>query len=299
MLKNKVVMTRIAICAVMAILVVAGTIFAVQRNTKQYTATEIAMEDLPESIKEKVEADIQEGGAYFYREGDDANTSYVALSFVKQIDMSMDVNITDIEDGLYFSISPVQTTSEDKLVYKLYETDAPSINTDKNILRNPRLVKGSVGINVGYLTPSETGYYIEPLEDDSEYNRLYTAPKDMKLEAGLYRYSFQLTQDGAELVAAAVIDQYSKMGYVSEINEDLQTAQVILVGEEKINYEMYFDANNAELASALQHMSEVGDNAKAMFVFHYNADIKSLQIDKCENVVEETHVDLDVSDENQ
>lgn len=111
--------------------------------------------------------------------------------------------------------------------------------------------------------------------------------------------SFQLTQDGAELVAAAAIDQYSKMGYVSEINEDLQTAQVILVGEEKINYEMYFDANNAELASALQHMSEVGDNAKAMFVFHYNADIKSLQIDKCENVVEETHVNLDASDEDQ
>lgn len=299
MLKNKVVMTRIVICVVMAILVVAGTIFAIQRNAKHYTATEIAMEDLPESIKEKAEADIQEGGAYFYREGDDANTSYVALSFGKQLDMSMDVTITDIEDGLYFSISPIQTTSEEKLVYKLYETDAPSINTDKNILKNPRLVKGSAGINVGYLTPSETGYYIEPLEDDSEYNRLYTAPEDMKLEAGLYRYSFVLTQDGAELVAASAIDQYSKIGYISAINEDLQTAQVVLVGEEKINYEMYFDNNNAELLSTLQHMGEVGDTAKAMFVFHYNADIKSLQIDKCENVVEETHVDLDVSDENQ
>ncbi len=299
MLKNKVIMTRIAICIVMAILVVAGTIFAVQRNTKHYTATEITIEDLPESIKGKAEADIQEGGAYFYREGDDADTSYVALSFGKQLDMSMDVTITDIEDGLYFSISPMQTTSEEKLVYKLYETDAPSINTDKNILKNPRLVKGSVGINVGYLTPSETGYYIEPLEDDSEYNRLYTAPEDMNLEAGLYRYSFQLTQDGAELVAASAIDQYSKTGYVSGIDEEQQTAQIVLVGEEKINYEMYFDTNNTELVSTLQHMSEVGDNAKAMFVFHYDTDVKSLRIDKCENIVEETHINLDSSDEDQ
>lgn len=294
---KKTLLFRIGACVVLAGLVVAGTIYGVHYTAKHYTATEISMEDLPESIKAEAEEDVQEGGAYFYRESEDAETAYVALSFGKQLDMDMNVTITDIEDGLYFSIAPIETPHDEEVIYKLYETDAPSINTDKNILKNPRLIKGAVGINVGYVVPTETGYYIEPLENDSEYNRLYTAADGVKMEQGIYRYTCQLTQDGAEVLSASAIDQYSKEGYVSGIDPDSGTVNVVLVGEEKIAYEMRYDTNNKEVASVLENMNELGTNATGNFIFHYEDSLKALKIDKCQTISSSTEIELSVNAE--
>lgn len=284
---------RIIVGVFLAAVVMVVTILYTKNNSVVYAASEITIDAIPESLRSEVQQDIQQGGAYFYREGENAETSYVALSFGTQLDMAMNVTVTDIEGGLYFSITPVETESEEQVVYKLYETDAPSINTDKNVLRNPRLAKGSVGINVGFLQPTESGYYIEPLESDSENNRLYTAKEDLKIEAGLYRYSFQLTQDGAELLSASALDQYSKNGYITAIDTDIQTVQVVLVGDEKISYEMCFSASDTELVNTLQSLSEVGEDGLASFIFHYDANIKSLEIDKCEILNANTRIVLD------
>lgn len=102
---------RIIVGVFLAAVVMVVTILYTKNNSVVYAASEITIDAIPESLRSEVQQNIQQGGAYFYREGENAETSYVALSFGTQLDMAMNVTVTDIEGGLYFSITPVETES--------------------------------------------------------------------------------------------------------------------------------------------------------------------------------------------
>lgn len=229
------------------------------------------MDSLPEAIQEQALEDVEDGGAYFYRDAENEDISYVLLSFGSQMDLDMAVEISEIDDGLYFSVEPIEAEAEEGLVYKVFETDAPAVSSDKNVLQNPRLVQGSTGLNVGYIQKSDTGYYVSPLEDDSTNDRLYAY--DGELPDGLYRFTYELGQDGPVITNADAIEKYSKKGYVTGVNVDLSTVSLVLVGEQEIKYNMYFDAADYELLHILQDGAQHGSNAVLNFTFHHEADL--------------------------
>ena len=72
---------------------------------------------------------------------------------------------------------------------------------------------------------------------------------------------------------------------------------IILVGEEKIAYEMRYDTNNKEIASVLENMNELGTNATGNFIFHYENSLKALKVDKCQTISSSTEIELPVNDE--
>lgn len=270
--------TIILICAAMA-LVVAIVFGACLSKPAIYTATEISMDDLPTEIKQKAEKDVEDSGAYFYRMEEQSDSSYVLLTFGKQLDLSMEVEIEQIEDGLYFSVSAVESETGEDTVYKLYETDAPTISSDKNILENPRLVQGSVGMNVGYLTKSDGGYYVEPLENDKTNDRVYSYAGNDDLVNGLYRFTYQLTANGPEIISASAIDQYTKSGYVEAIDTDAGIVSAFLVGEESIKFSFLYEAADVNLVTALEDAAHYGSEATVNFTFHYDTNRKSLMLD--------------------
>lgn len=257
--------------AVVGIVAAAGITIATLNADSHYYAKEISMDNLPETIQEQATEDVEDGGAYFYRDTENKDVSYVLLSFGPQMDLAMDVEISQIDDGLYFSVEPIETETEEDLVYKVFETDAPAVSSDKNVLQNPRLVQGSSGLNVGYIQKSDTGYYVSPLEDDSTNDRLYAY--DGELPDGLYRFTYQLGQDGPVITNADAIEKYSKKGYVTDVNADLSTATLVLVGEQEIKYNMYFDAADYELLHTLQDCEQHGSDAVLNITFHHEKDL--------------------------
>ena len=92
--------------------------------------------------------------------------------------------------------------------------------------------------------------------------------------------------------------QYGKKGYVSGIDPDSGTVNVVLVGEEKIAYEMRYDTHNNEVASVLESMNELGTNATGNFVFHYEDSLKALKIDKCQTISSTTEIELPVDEKD-
>lgn len=257
--------------AIVGIVAAAGITIATLNADSHYYAKEISMDNLPETIQEQATEDVEDGGAYFYRDAENKDVSYVLLSFGPQMDLAMDVEISQIDEGLYFSVEPIETETEEGLVYKVFETDAPAVSSDKNVLQNPRLVQGSSGLNVGYIQKSDTGYYVSPLEDDSTNDRLYAY--DGELQDGLYRFTYQLGQDGPVITNADAIEKYSKKGYVTDVNADLSTATLVLVGEQEIKYNMYFDAADYELLHILQDCEQHGSDAVLNITFHHEKDL--------------------------
>lgn len=269
---------------VIGILIAVVSIIAVAADLSlskpvEYTANEISIEDLPEEIREKAEEDVEDGGAYFYHAANDSEKSFVLLTFGNQLDLSMDVNIHPIEEGLYFSVSAVEENVGEQTVFKLYETDAPTISSDKNILENPRLVQGSVGINVGYLTKSGDGYYIEPLEDDKINDRVYSYAGDNEFSDGLYRFTYQLTVNGPEIISANAIDQYAKSGYVESVDADAGVVSAFLVGDESIKFSFFYNAADADMADVLESAVHYKSEATLNFTFHYDTNRKGLVLD--------------------
>lgn len=256
-------------------IIIAAIIYFLS-GSQSYYSKEITLEDLPESIRQEAEASLETGGAYFYRSGDDENLSYVLLTFGVQKDLAMKVECSDIEDGLYFSVTPVETANEEQVVYKVYETNATTISSDKNVLQNPRLVQGSQGINVGYLQKSDAGYYILPLEDDTTNDRVFKYDGD--IADGLYRYTYTLSKDGPVITNVSAIDQYSKKGYVSNIDTDSCVVDVYLVGEQEIKFPLHFDPANAELLHTLSTAKEYGAGMMLNFTIHHEEG-KGLYID--------------------
>lgn len=257
--------------AVVGVLAAAGIAFTALNADSHYYAKEISMDSLPETIQDQALEDVEDGGAYFYRDAENEDISYVLLSFGSQMDLDMAVEISEIDDGLYFSVEPIEAEAEEGLVYKVFETDAPAVSSDKNVLQNPRLVQGSTGLNVGYIQKSDTGYYVSPLEDDSTNDRLYAY--DGELPDGLYRFTYELGQDGPVITNADAIEKYSKKGNVTDVNVDLSTVSLVLVGEQEIKYNMYFDAADYELLHILQDGAQHGSNAILNFTFHHEADL--------------------------
>ncbi len=257
--------------AIVSLAAATGIAFAALNADSHYYAEEISMDSLPETIQEQALEDVQNGGAYFYRDAENEDISYVLLSFGSQMDLDMAVETSEIDDGLYFSVGPIETEAEEGLVYKVFETNAPAVSSDKNVLQNPRLVQGSTGLNVGYIQKSDTGYYVSPLEDDSTNDRLYAY--DGELPDGLYRFTYELGQDGPVITNADAIEKYSKKGYVTDVNVDLSTVSLVLVGEQEIKYNMYFDAADYELLHILQDSAQHGNNAVMNFTFHHKKNL--------------------------
>lgn len=257
--------------AVVGVMAIAGITFAALNADSHYYAKEVSMDGLPETVREQALEDVENGGAYFYRDAENEDISYILLSFGSQMDLAMDVETSEIDDGLYFSVEPIETEAEEGLVYKVFETDAPAVSSDKNVLQNPRLVQGSNGLNVGYIQKSDTGYYVSPLEDDGTNDRLYAY--DGELPDGLYRFTYQLGQDGPVITNADAIENYSKKGYVTDVNADLSTVSLVLVGEQEIKYNMYFDAADYELLHTLQDCEQHGSNAVLNITFHHEKDL--------------------------
>lgn len=250
-------------------------------NRQEYTATQIEIDSLPADIKERAEVDLKKGGAYFYRSGEREDLSYVLLTFGNQLDLDMEVAVSKIDDGLYFSINPVETEKEEQAIYKLYQTDAPSIGTDRSVLENPRLGAGTKGINVGYVVPTENGLHISPLEDDALDVRVYGYDGKSSIGQGLYRFSYQITKDGARLISASAVDQYSKLGYVNEIDTDAFTVDVTLVGEEAIRFKMAYDNENDDLIQTLQELAAAQELGRGILTFYYDEAAQTLTVSQC------------------
>lgn len=276
----------IGVGATVAILCAAAVGVALMRGPNHYEATEITMEELPAEIKTQAEAVVDDGGAYFFRPEGNTETSYVLLTFGKQTDLAMDVTVSQMKEGLYFAVAPVETVVGEKAVYRLYETDAPAISSDKNILEKPRLVQGAKGMNVGYLTTSEKGYYILPLEDDSVNDRLYGYEGENKLQNGLYRYTYELTANGPILQSVSAIDSFTKKGFAQSVDEDASSVTLYLVDQESIKYTMAYDSADKDMMHDLKSASELGSECVLSFVFHYDAERKMLKLDKAEVIDE-------------
>ena len=86
--------------AVIGVVAAAGIAFAALNADSHYYAEEISMDSLPEAVQEQALEDVEDGGAYFYRDAENEDISYVLLSFGSQMDLDMAVEISEIDDGL-------------------------------------------------------------------------------------------------------------------------------------------------------------------------------------------------------
>lgn len=133
-----------AVCLLVLIFALFG------KNDGMATATEVT--EVPESIREQFDKDVKLNGIYHYTTDD---KYYTLLTFGEIVGVGMTVQTDATEDSIYFNVDTRELDStQPALIYKLFECSTE--NTDANILKllNPTYGVGTVGVNVGYVTPN-------------------------------------------------------------------------------------------------------------------------------------------------
>lgn len=204
-------------------------------------AKEISLEEVPESIRKEMESTLEQPGAYFYKETDDSTLVYVLLTAGNVVGTDMTVEPTPEEGGMYFSVIFQDNGGfEDELLYKVYETNATAVAGDDQRLKNPYERVGDEGMNLGILEKMDSGigYYILPLMDMEEVNRVYVPVDDSlsDLENGLYLYTYKLTNDGAQLLTVEKRNSYEISCEITDFSEEPTgaTAELILNNQIKL-----------------------------------------------------------------
>lgn len=277
--------------------------FATHRETplgsRGLYAEEITLEEVPESIRTEMEETLESAGAYFYKETDDSEDVYVLLNASKVVGVNMIVEPVEEEGGMYFSVAFLDNGGvEEELIYKVYKTNASAVAGDDQRLKSPYEQVGDTGMNIGLLQNMDSGigYYITPLMDTNEVNRVFTPEDDSlaELEDGIYRYTYQLTSNGVVLTSAEKRDSYEVLCVVTEFVDDPQASATLLLNNQikasaNVNDEAVLKilrGNDFELYSLTCQATLTFDGAAeitALQVKSYN----SLVDDEEENIIEE------------
>lgn len=265
-MNKKILVGIIAVLAIVA--VVIG--FVVNRNSNDdhgsddptnpnfvATISEVAIENIPEEVKAKMEADMETPGAHSYDVG---NERYVLLTTGKIVGLDMAVDASIDENEAYLAVTIYENTkTEEKVLSKTYKTTAQVIHVNDQVLINPYLKVGAVGINKGFIEKEENTYFITPIMDDSVMNRVFL-PGDvgMTLENGLYEYTYEVTNDGMKLLTATPVDSVNKNAQVVSCDE--AGLVTISLGVSNITFEMLYDFSDADLQSLILDIEESGRN---------------------------------------
>lgn len=234
----------LAAAAFLAVVFACGIIFVLKYFTPDNTnaglyAKEISLEEVPESIQAEMTATLEEPGAYFYKESEDSTVVYALLTAGKVVGTDMAVDPTPEDGGMYFSVVLQDNSSFEKgLLYKIYVTNASAVAGDDQRLKNPYEQVGDEGMNLGIIEKMDSGigYYILPLMDMDEVNRVYV-PADntlANLENGLYLYTYKLTKDGVQLLSAEKRESYEISCVITDFSEEPTGAAVTLILDDQI-----------------------------------------------------------------
>lgn len=275
--KTKITLAVIAV--VTAIFVVVALVLRNQQPVEpqtELTAEEITRADVPESIWAEMEEVLEKPDAYFYRE-EGGETIYALLTAGKVVGIDLNVTPNEEDGGMYFSIH--YTTNggrEEELAYKLYKTSASAVAADTVLLKMPYRQVGDEGANIGLLeqTDADIGYYITPLLDTEETNRLYV-PADSTTEGlsdGIYSFTYKITTDGIQLLTATEKDSYTLQCVITAFTDGPQPSIELLLGE---SLHVTAWTTNAELLALLQktNFDEENLNVKATIAFDGRVDI--------------------------
>lgn len=229
--------------AIVLALLFAGGIFLLATYGKTSLASrglyaeEITMEEVPEAIKSEMEGVMESPGAYFYKETNDSKEVYVLLTAGKVVGVNMISEPVEEDGGMYFSVAFQDNGGvEEELLYKVYKTNASAVAGDALHLKNPYEQVGDTGMNIGLLKKMDSGigYYITPLMDPNEVNRVYVPADDSlaELEDGIYLYTYQLTSDGVVLTSAEKRTDYEVLCAVTEFADEPQASATLLLNNQ-------------------------------------------------------------------
>lgn len=209
---------------------------------QKYTthAEEVSLEDVPTKISEEMLNDLENPGAYFYKETEDSKDIYALLTAGQTVRLSMSVSPTLEDSSMHFAVNFFSTTDPDsKTLYKIYKTNAKAVSADNQRLKKPYLQINSEGMNIGYLQKmsSGIGYFITPLEDFSDNTRVFVPEPGNEsvedLENGIYLYTYKLTTNGTQLLSATPRDSIQVYGQVTSFTDkDISKTATILLNDQ-------------------------------------------------------------------
>lgn len=229
----------IVVCVLAILFAVGIRLFTNQNGLINHGlyAEAITLDDVPETIRSEMNANMDNAGAYFYKETDESKDVYALLTAGHVVGVDLNVEPVVEDGGMFFSVDFSENGEvEEKLVYAVYKTNASAVAGGDLRLKNPYLKIGATGMNVGILKKMDSGigYYITPIMDTEEINRIYTPADDSlaNLKNGLYLYTYQLTTDGTLLTSAEKQDGYEVLGVMTEFHDDPVASVTLMLGDQ-------------------------------------------------------------------